>query len=818
MLLAALALAACDSAEERAEKHYQRGMALLAEGDADRALVEFRNVFRLDGAHAPARLAFARVQRERGLPREALGQYLRVAGDDPANLEAQRGAIELAIEMQDFATAEEHVAEAFLQAPGDPAIRALKASVDYRHPETRAAAVEMARAVVAEAPEAVAAQMVLIADRLNAGAPSEALPIVDAALARTPEDKGLHLVRLAALEAAGDVAGAGDALRRMAGLFPDDPGVRRGLIQWHLREGDPNGAEAVLRAAAARAQGDPQPALTLAQFLLEIRGPGPARAELEARIAAATAEGGDPRPFQRALAGLDFADGRREEAIAALERLLEGAEPSDATRDLQVALAGMLGATGAAEASAALLETVLAGDPANVEALKLRARAAIDADRPGAAIQDMRAALREAPEDPEVMTIMATAHEREGSRELAGERLARAVEASGQGPGESLRYARFLMQDARTGPAEAVVVDALRKAPENRDLLGMLGRIHLARKDWARADQVAALLRAQGAPESLAMAAGLETASLRGQGRTSDAIAALEGLAGADGGDVRAMAALLQSYAEAGDLEAAARYLDGVLAADPGSLPARLMQADLDQLRGDPAAAEAGYRAVIAAAPALPQGYQALYAFLAGQGRADEAAAVLDQGLRAAPASAPLIFARAGLLEARGDLDGAIAAYEALYARDNASPVLANNLASLLASGRDDPESLERAFAIARRLRGSEVPEFQDTYGWILHRRGDHDQALGYLVAAAEALPGNALVQYHLAEAELALGRRDAARASFARALAAAEAGSPLPAAELARARIAEIDETAPPAPGIDPEPAPAAVEPARGG
>ena len=97
------------------------------------------------------------------------------------------------------------------------------------------------------------------------------------------------------------------------------------------------------------------------------------------------------------------------------------------------------------------------------------------------------------------------------------------------------------------------------------------------------------------------------------------------------------------------------------------------------------------------------------------------------------PTSAQLAFLKAGLLEAQGDIDGAIALYEAIYARDNTSQVIANNLASLIASNRPDAASLERAFAIARRLRGSSVPQFQDTYGWILHRRGDAEQALGIL-------------------------------------------------------------------------------------
>ena len=213
----------------------------------------------------------------------------------------------------------------------------------------------------------------------------------------------------------------------------------------------------------------------------------------------------------------------------------------------------------------------------------------------------------------------------------------------------------------------------------------------------------------------------------------------------------------------------------------------------------------------------MPQAYQALYAFLASQGRADDAAAVIDAGLAAVPGNAALGFARAGILEEKGDIDGAIAAYEALYAQDSASPVLANNLASLIASYRDDPASLERAFAIARRLRGSDVPYFQDTYGSILHRRGDNDQALSYLAPAATALPDNALVQFHLAETELALGRRSEARASFAKAVDAAAAGSPLPQLDAVRQRLAEIDAPPAAAPATDagPAPAPDAPDPA---
>jgi predicted Zn-dependent protease len=797
-LVVLAALAACDGPAERAEDHHRRAVAYLVAGDAERAAVEFRNVFRLNPGHAEARRAYAGLLRDRGDTREALAQYRRLVDLAPDLAAGHRDLAALAIELQDFDTAAVHAARAFALDPADPQIRALKATVDFRRGADRPAAVAMAAGVLAEAPANVLAHLVLVADRLAAKDPAGALARVEAGLAAVPGDPSLHLARLALLEERGDPAAVGAALTEMNRRFPDDAAIRAALVRWHLGNAAPDAAEAVLRAAAdadaaeTRA-GAPGPALTLAQFLLEVRGAAAARAELAARAAAAA----DPRPFARALAGLDFSEGRTDEAIAALRGLLADATPSDETRTLQVGLAEMLEATGDRDGAAQLIAAVLAEDQTHLAALKLRARAAIAADRPDAAIQDLRTALTVAPRDPEVMTLLAFAHERAGDRALMGERLALAVEAANRAPTESLRYASFLMQENRPGPAEGVVVDALRRAPEDRELLAMLGRIHLARGDLARAGQVAAILRAAGDPVAAAMAARLDAERLAAEGRPAAALPLLETLAAGDGG-AAALAELVRAQVAAGDLAAARATVDGLLAEDPASLPGRFLKAGLLTLDGQPQAAEALYRAVIAADPASPGPHQALFALLAGQGAVDAAAAALDAGIAASPDNDQLLFTRAGMREAAGDLAGAVADYETLYARDSAEPVIANNLASLLTAQGPDPATLERAYAIARRLRESRVPEFQDTYGWILLLRGEPQAARAALAPAAAALPGNAQVQFHHGEAEHALGNRDAARQAYAAALAAAEAGSPLPQAARVRARLAELAAPAP--------------------
>ena len=346
----------------------------------------------------------------------------------------------------------------------------------------------------------------------------------------------------------------------MAELFPDDEGVRRALIQWHLASGDTDGAEAVLRRAAdAAPAGRPRAGADRGAVPLRARGRAMPPAPSSRRGSPPPRRRADPLPFRRALAGLDFSQGRSDEAIAALTRAhRRRRRPPTACATSRSRSPRCWPRPATTRPPQALLAGVLAADPAHVAALKLHAKMAIDADRPETAVEDMRTALAQAPRDPEIMTIMALAHERQGSRELAGERLALAVEYSDKAPAESLRYARFLMQDNRTDPAEGVVVDALRRAPENPELLEharpdpprppRLDPRRPGGRDPAQAGH--ARLRAPWPPRSRPRAS-------RARASSEETIALLEELAAgdaADGGDARALAGLMQAYVAAGDL------------------------------------------------------------------------------------------------------------------------------------------------------------------------------------------------------------------------------------------------------------------------
>jgi predicted Zn-dependent protease len=172
------------------------------------------------------------------------------------------------------------------------------------------------------------------------------------------------------------------------------------------------------------------------------------------------------------------------------------------------------------------------------------------------------------------------------------------------------------------------------------------------------------------------------------------------------------------------------------------------------------------------------------------------AQAAVDGGLKAVPDHANLLWAKATILEETGDIDGAIAIYETLYERSPGAVIIANNLASLLATYRDDDASIERAWTIARRLRDAQNPALQDTYGWIAYRRGNPDEALPYLEAAAKGLPSDPIVQAHLGMVLAALDRKGDALAQLQRAVVTAGPADTRTQIEDARALIKTLRET----------------------
>jgi tetratricopeptide (TPR) repeat protein len=798
-LVALFALSACDSPEEKAEAFYQSGLELLAAGDPVRAAVEFRNVFSYNEEHEDARRKLAEILLAQGNVSGAYSQYLRLTEQYPELADARLALARIAIAGQQWDEAERHGRKALELAPDAEGAAAVRVSLDYRQAsidedaQAQGALAIEARALLDADPEDILSRRLLIAHTLTHSNPAAALDDIDAALAQFPDDLTYYILKLQTLNALGEQDEVETLLRETYTRFPENTEVQQTLIAYYVQRENFDGAERFLRELAGDDTAAPEGFVPVIQLLERSKGRDAAKAELQ-RLADANTDNPGNRDFYRSLlAGYVFDEGDADRAIAEMQDIIKDAEPSDQTRRIKSTLGAMLLATGNQVGARALAEEVLTEDASNVAALKLRAQMLIAADRPGDAIIDLRRALDQSPRDTSIILLLANAHERNGNLQLQGERLATAVEVSNSGVRESLLYADYLLRNDRKSAARSVLAEARNANPTDIDILAQSARLAMTDNAIGLVRGIIAdLEKLQDLPRAPELLNSLRTAMLLSENRLDEGLELLRQQA-ENSDDPNAVYAVIQTQLRAGKLDEARAYLDSLLAENPEDISLRLINAALMQAEGEDAASEAELRKIVTDNPASEIAVNQLYVQLRQAGKTDEAKDVLTAGLAANPKAARLLFYQAADLEQEGDIDGAIAIYEELYALNTDNVTMANNLASLLSAFRDDPETLERAAAVARRLRGTDVPPFQDTYGWIAYRLGNFDEALTYLEPAAEGLPGDPLVQYHLAMTYVALERKEDAIATLTRALEIAGPDSKLPQMEAARETLGTL-------------------------
>lgn len=790
-----LVLSACDSSEERAEKHFQSGVALLESGDLPRAMVEFRNTLALDNGHREARASYARAAREQGNVSEAYSNFLRLAEQFPDDMEARLALTEIAILAQNWDEAERHGAaliEANAQLDGtDIATLALafrQAVLDEDNPTVRELT-RRAETLLETNPNDQILIRVLIEGYLAESRIDDAIAVNRGILDSGTDNPIFYQIMAELLIAKGDLTGLEQHFRDMIAQFPDDEDTKGNLLRLLVTEGRSDQAEAFLRDEIETAEDKVAAHVTLVALIRQLRGDDAALAEIDLALNTY-----DNPPLVTALkAGLLFDRGEQDAAVALMESITEGQEPSARVDDFRVTLAKMLVARSNEIGARQLVEAVLEHDSSHVEALKMRASWQIDADETDAAIATLRLALDREPDDAEAMTIMARAHERNGDTQLAQDLLALAVEASGFSPAESLRFARIQLAEERYASAEETLISALRRAPGHLELLSTLGQVYLATADWSRADQVVRTIRRQDSARAGILADELQLQLISSREGRDQGIGFLEQLVQNGSDTTAAKVALIQARLQENRADDALALAQGIVDENPGELPALMVLGNTQVALAAFAEAETTFRAALEINPNNTMTIVQLLRTLNAQGRSDEAEALVDASLQAQPEHPDLLWAKASFLEQSNDIDGAIGVYEQLYALNSNNQVIANNLASLLVTYRTEQTDLDRATAVGKRLRGTEFPPFQDTYGWLLYRQGQFEEAVTYLEPAARALAGDPIVQFHLAKAYLALGRDADALAQFESVTGLADEDDPRPQIAEARSEVERL-------------------------
>ena len=197
--------------------------------------------------------------------------------------------------------------------------------------------------------------------------------------------------------------------------------------------------------------------------------------------------------------------------------------------------------------------------------------------------------------------------------------------------------------------------------------------------------------------------------------------------------------------------------------------------------------AEAELQKTLQLDPNFSNAYGLLVQAYVSTNKLPQALAQLEAQLTKNPNDVSALTTLALLYERTNDFAKARDTYERLLAIEPSSTSALNNLAYLYVDRLND---LDKAYDLARKardLQGSD-PAIADTFGWILSRRGDYQQALPILQDSAAKIPDSPEVQFHLGMTAYMMGQTDLARVALQKA---ASATKDFPGKEESKRRLA---------------------------
>ena len=767
---AVLLVAGCSSPEDRAKSYYEHGMQLLAAHDNARAGIELKNAVKLNKNLLGAWQGLAQIDELNKNWGGVIANLRAVVELDPHDIESRIKLGKLLLVAGSLDEALKLVNEADDAGNKNANLLGLRAAILFRLNDS-AGALREAQAALDLDRGNLGAKMVIAGDRLARGDAKGALAILDSGAGDQAQDLeadlGRELFRIRIFEQMGDIASVQGVLRKLIELYPQEPGYRRLLLKSYIDQNRPDDAEKELRALATARPTDVEAAMELIRFLYTVKkNPVMARQELVARINA----GGEIFTYQIALADMDFVEGNFTDGTQLLERLIGSSESTaDHVLTAQSTLAQMYLNRKNLDAADALVAKILGKDARNTNGLRLRATIRIERGQLDAAITDLREALNDQPRAVDLMLLLAGAYERQGSIELAEKQFADATRASNFDPTVGLNYVAFLQRRGGGGRVEEVLTELASHQPRNVQILSALAQIKLARQDWVGAQAIADLIRS--ITKEGGIADQIRGAALVGQNKYEQSIEVFQNAYAAAPTAVQPMYSLVRALLAAKQMDRAVAFLNSVLKSNPDNAEALVLLGSIQLGNNQPDQAIKSFAAAVEKQPKIAGGYQALAGLYINQNKNDEALKVLRSGLKEVPDSSPLELTLAGVLEKKGDYEGAISQYEGMLDKQSGNLIAINNLASLLSDHRTDKASFDKAQALAASLRKSQVPQFKDTLGWISYREGDYRDAVSLMGEAAAALPRQAAIRYHLGMSYVAVGESAKAGEQFKKAL-----------------------------------------------
>jgi len=757
-----IALSGCGGEEARKASFLEKGKTYLAEGNYDKAKIEFKNVLQIDPKYAEGYYMMGLLEEKRQNLRPAFANYKKATELDPTDIKAQAKLGKFYLISGNIDKAKETLATIVALDPQSIEGKLLKLIIMARTEDK--SVIPYANELIEQDPTQVDAIRILAALYMKDEKQDKAITILKKGIDINPDNKGLRRHLATVYAKSKDFDNTEKVLQDIISLDPENLSSHINLALFYSQLNKLDKAENQFRKIISLQPNNEEGYLLLTEFQARRRSVKEAEKTLLSAIEK------NPKLFN-----LRFALARLYKAIKSNKEMdvyheiikLGGSEPEGLKARNELAKIAL--SKKDLDVAGQLINEVLDNNPRDNDALLIKGKIAFLQKDYDGAISTFRTVIKEQPGLVEAVTLLTSAHFQNNEPELAKEVLRRGIDSAPDNPEMYINYAYYLEKSGETEAAEKIIDELLKISPKHIDALKAKVKFAVARQDMdevrTRIEKIRTAYPEN--PEGYQQMGDYYAANKQYKKAFEEYESALKRSKTL----LPALASITKLHLLQKQYSKAVARLNKTLEKQPENAIPHELLGEVYIAQKKFAKAEKEIRKAIDINNKWPLPYTSLASLYLAQKDIDGAIRVYQKALEALPKDTQIMAKLAQIYERQADYEKAMRIYENILAIEPDSALAANNLAATLADKIGDPASLQRAKKLAMRFEKSTNPGFLDTIGWIYYKTGEHKKAVPILEKVVEKAANVPIFQYHMGMAYFKTGNKVAAKTHLNKAL-----------------------------------------------
>lgn len=780
-----LVLSGCETEEEAAVGHLEKGIQLLEKGNYAAAQLELKTAHKGNKSTAETYFYLALLDEKANhylVMKDNLEKVLEI---EPGHQKALVKLSTLELWLGEDDKAQLQVDKLLANNAEDSEALALKATILLRK-QKNGDALGVIEEILQLDPTNVEGLKLKVNVFMRQDKLQKALALVGKGLSLDEKNIALHFLKIQIHAKQKNVEMVTDDYLSLIKLFPKNDDYKITLVKIYSQTGNVGEAEQILRQLIAKKPENIKPKILLLEFFSALVSD-----RLDQQISIFSQQLGDKPEQLLEISKWILSKNNTQGAKKLLQQLSDAQGETNTGIEAKIFLAKIAFDAENYGITKNIIGKILQKFPDNVESKLLKVRVLLIEEKYEEAKTFLTKVIWTHPKSDDALVLLAQFYLVQGDINQAHVKFKDALELNPTNIQAFIPIYNNLLANHDTKYARELLIKGLRKNPKQIVLLQKLIELNIQEENWKEANVLATRLKK--VPVQKDLATFYLANILKGQGECAKAIDIYKQLVNDFPEQLQIFKHMSACYESLNKQSQMFSFLNAYIKSHSNNTAATMVLSDLYiSVKKHKMAAEL-LNVLLQKQPEFVQVRQKLANIYSLLGKPKKVIALYEEGLQMLPGNIRLSLALTSIYQKQKMYDEAVRIYEQLHVQNPDLQVASNNLAILLVEHFNTHDNLLRASRLVDSFANSSEVYYKDTYAWVLLHKGNIEEAIKIFKEITLKSPNIPVFRYHLGVAEFKNENISNAMAQVAEALELGKQGKNFPEQKIAEEYMLKI-------------------------